>query len=407
MNSSPLTVGPPSLRLHIAAVFIAFCVMVPTILLSQGKPRPATVNAPDTSGFSSGSHHWYSIADEEHVINPLPAQRRYGASEVSRIADNILLYQKANGGWPKNYDMLAILDREQRESLLKSRSEANTTIDNGATHEQVQYLAKAFALTTNPQHREACLHGLDYLLNAQYPNGGWPQFFPDTSGYRKYITFNDGAMIGVMKVLFDILQGKPQFAFVDEVRRARAQRAFDKGIDAILKCQIMENGVPTAWCQQHDNIDFRPQHARSYELPSICGAESAEIVLFLMEIPTPSPRIMSAVQHAVRWFKKSQLSGIKVAEVKAPKTQFIFHSADFDKVVVNDPKAPPIWARFYELGTGRPLFCNRDGKAVYSLAEVDRERRTGYGWYTYDPEKVLRQYPGWQKKRTPESTDPE
>ena len=393
------------LRLLISPA-LAICLLAPVILVSQGKGRAKSAAPPDTSGFSSGSNHWYSIADEEHVINPLPKQRRYKANEVSAIADNILLYQKNNGGWPKNYDMMAILTDEQKEILLQSSGETNTTIDNGATHEQVQYLAKAFALSGDVRHRDACLRGLDYLLNAQYSNGGWPQFFPDTSGYRKYITFNDGAMIGVMRVLFDVLRERPQFAFVDGGRRERVREAFDKGIRAILKCQIVEDGVPTAWCQQHDNIDFRPQFARSYELPSITGAESAEIVLFLMEIPRPSAEITAAVQHAVRWFRKSQIDGIKVVDVKAPRAQFMFHAADFDRVVVNDPKAPPIWARFYELGTGRPLFCNRDGKAVYSLAEVDRERRTGYGWYTYDPAKVLEKYPGWQKKRAPSPESP-
>jgi PelA/Pel-15E family pectate lyase len=357
-------------------------------------------------GFTSGSHHWYSIADEEHVINPLPKQPRYKANQVSEIADNILLYQKTNGGWPKNYDMMAILTREQKETLLHSRNETNTTIDNGASHEHVQYLAKAFAISGDTRHRDACVRGLDYLLKAQYPNGGWPQFFPDTSGYRKYITFNDGAMTGVMRVFFDILLGKPQFTFVDGGHRARIQKAFDKGIEAILRCQIVENGVPTAWCQQHDNVDFRPQFARSYELPSITGAESAEIVLFLMEIPKPSAEIAGAIRHAVRWFRKSQITGIRVEDVKAPKAQYMFHSADFDRVVVKDPKAPPIWARFYELGTARPLFCNRDGKAVYSLAEVDRERRTGYGWYTYDPAKVLQTFPAWQRKWIPASDRP-
>lgn len=391
----------------IAAALAALALMTSADTLSQVKTRRVTEQPLDTSGFVDGSHHWYSIGDEEHVINPLPTQRRFKVDEVSNIADNILRYQKNNGGWPKNYDMLAILTKEQMEALTRSRAETNTTIDNGATHRQVQYLAKAFSRTHNPRHREACLRGLDYLLGAQYPNGGWPQFYPDTSGYRKYITFNDGAMIGVMQVLSDIVRGQPQFAFVDDARRARAEQAFDKGLNAILKCQIVEHGVPTAWCQQHDNIDFRPQHARSYELPSICGSESAEIALFLMDLPKPSPKIISAVQHAVQWFRKSQLSGIRVDEVKAPKAQFMFHSANFDRVAVNDPKAPPIWARFYELGTGRPLFCNRDGKAVYSLAEVDRERRTGYGWYTYEPSKVLQQYPKWQKQWAPSSHVPE
>jgi PelA/Pel-15E family pectate lyase len=85
----------------------------------------------------------------------------------------------------------------------------------------------------------------------------------------------------------------------------------------------------------------------------------------------------------------------------------MFHSADFDRVVVEDPKAPPIWARFYELGTNRPFFCNRDGKPVHSLAEVERERRTGYGWYTYEPAKVLQRYPLWQKTWAPKAMGPE
>jgi PelA/Pel-15E family pectate lyase len=374
---------------------------LPAFALGQVNTKPARIQPPDTAGFSSGSNHWYNIADEEHTIDPLPTQRRHRPDEVEKIADNILLYQKENGGWPKNYDMMAELTVEQKKALLASRTETNTTIDNGATYEQIRYLAKAYQRTQNPNHRDACLRGLDFLLDAQYPNGGWPQFFPDTSGYRKYITFNDGAMIGVMQIFWEINQGTSHFGFVDAQRRARIKDAFERGIDAILKCQIVENGVPTAWCQQHDNRDFRPQHARSYELPSICGAESAEIVLFLMQIQNPSARLVKAVEDAVQWFKKAQITGLKVEEVKAPKAQFMFHSADFDRVVVKDPSAPPIWARFYQLGTGRPLFSNRDGKPVYSLAEVDRERRTGYGWYTYDPARVMEKYPAWKKKWAP------
>jgi PelA/Pel-15E family pectate lyase len=69
-----------------------------------------------------------------------------------------------------------------------------------------------------------------------------------------------------------------------------------------------------------------------------------------------------------------------------------------DKVVVNSPGAAPIWTRYYELKTHRPIFCNRDSKIVYTLAEVDRERRDGYAWYTYEPQKVLNRYEAWKKK---------
>ena len=63
-----------------------------------------------------------------------------------------------------------------------------------------------------------------------------------------------------------------------------------------------------------------------------------------------------------------------------------------------DSTAAPIWTRYYELKTHRPMFCTRDSKVVYSLAEVARERRDGYGWYTYSPQEVLNKYPNWLQR---------
>jgi PelA/Pel-15E family pectate lyase len=66
-------------------------------------------------------------------------------------------------------------------------------------------------------------------------------------------------------------------------------------------------------------------------------------------------------------------------------------------VVIADAKAAPLWARMVEPGTDRPIFASRDGVKVYSLAEVDRERRTGSGWYVGSPRRLLAvDYPQWQ-----------
>jgi PelA/Pel-15E family pectate lyase len=71
----------------------------------------------------------------------------------------------------------------------------------------------------------------------------------------------------------------------------------------------------------------------------------------------------------------------------------------FDRVVVEDASAGPLWARFYEIGANRPIFSGRDGVVKYSLAEIEHERRTGYGWYTSAPAALLeKDYPGWRKK---------
>lgn len=358
----------------------------------------------DTVGvaeFQDSAHHWYDIQDEEREIAPQPGQPRYDKNDVARIADNILLYQKANGGWPKNYDMRAILTGEQKSILAKKKNGLSTTFDNGATHSQVQYLARAYKATRDGRYRDACLRGIDFMLNAQLANGGWQQFFPDTSGYRRYITFNDGAMIGVMKVLQRIVEEGPEYAFVDSVRCKRIRRAFAKGVACILRCQIQDDRGLTAWCQQHDNHDFRPRSARSFEPVAITGMESAEIALFLMSVPNPSADVITAVQGAVKWFDRSRLCGVRLKEVHATRARYMYHETDMDRVLVTDPAAPPLWARYYEIGSNVPLFCNRDGKAVYSMAEVDRERRTGYGWYTEDPTGIFERYPAWQQAHAP------
>ncbi len=352
----------------------------------------------DVSGFYDSAHHWKDITGDEQVIRLLPDQKRYKPKQVKEIAGNILLYQQKNGGWPKNYDMLAILTADQKKILKEGKDSLRTTFDNGATHSQVEYLAKAYSLLKDKRYADAALRGIQFMLDAQYPNGGFPQFYPDTSGYRKYITFNDGAMIGVMKVFYNIVRNDPDFSFVDEAARERVEKAYNKGIDCILKCQIVENGKLTVWCQQHDNIDFSPRGARTFELPSKCGDESADIVLFLMSIQNPGEAIISSVKSAVEWFKESELHGIREVTIKAPKVVFKYRTSVTDRIVVKDPNAPPVWARFYALGTNKPFFSDRNGIAVDSLSKVGRERRDGYTWYNYEPQKVLDKYPRWLKE---------
>jgi PelA/Pel-15E family pectate lyase len=233
---------------------------------------------------------------------------------------------------------------------------------------------------------------------AQYPNGGWPQYFPLEDDYSRRITFNDGAYIGVMKMLKDILDNKPYYSFIGPGLRDKVKVAYDKGIDCILKCQIKENGQLTSWCQQHNEIDFSPAWARTFEPPSICNGEGAGVVLFLMSIDNPGKEIINAIQSAVKWFDVSKILGIKVETIPAPEYKSQWRTTNYDRIVVNDSTAPPIWTRYYELGTHRPLFCDRNSKFLYSLAEVSRERRSGYGWYTYTPQEVLDKYPLWQKK---------
>jgi PelA/Pel-15E family pectate lyase len=255
---------------------------------------------------------------------------------------------------------------------------------------------RVYDATKLERFKKAFLEAVDYLLRAQYPNGGWPQRYPNPSGYARYITFNDVAMIGAMTVLRDIAEKKPPYTLVDEQRRKRAEKAVQKGIECILKCQIIVGGKRTAWCQQHDEKTFEPRPARIYEKISICGGESVGVVRFLMSIDNPTEEIVEAIQSAVAWFDRVKLTGIR--QINKPDES----GRGYDKVIIRDATAPPIWARFYQIGTNRPIFCGRDGIIKSSLAEIEHERRTGYSWYGYGPATLLaKDYPAWQKKWAP------
>lgn len=359
-------------------------------------------NTIDPSPFEDASHHWYDIYDRDNIIFPRPFQPHYKTTELKEIGDNILLYQKNNGGWPKNYDIFAILTPRQKDSLIKAKGVLNTTFDNGTTYNQIAALAQIYSAVGDARYKNAALKGIDFILSSQYSNGGWPQYYPLEENYSSHITYNDGAMLGILQLQKDIIDGKKQYAFIDEKRLQKIKKSYQKGLDCTLKLQINDAGKPTAWCQQYDEVNLQPAWARKFEPPCICNGESSDIVLFLMSIQNPDQKIINAVQYAVQWFDESKIADTRVKTISAPPLKTPYLISTTDKVVISDPAAPPIWTRYYELKTHRPMFCNRDSSIVYSLAQVARERRAGYGWYTYGPQKVLDQYPAWQKQFAPD-----
>jgi PelA/Pel-15E family pectate lyase len=382
--------------------------MVLFVLLIQFISAPQRVTAQtqvqiDPQPFADNSGHWYSVFDKNNIINAHPGRPRYQPTEVTNIADNILLFQKNNGGWPKNYDVFAILTDAQKDSVKASKNELNTTFDNGTCYTQINALAIAFSFCHAEKYKTGALNGLDYILASQYKNGGWPQYYPLESNYSRCITYNDGVFEGIVELLKDIKDRKPLYDFIDEKRREKLSIAYEKGLTCVLKTQINDAGKPTAWCQQYDEVRLTPAWARKFEPPSICNKESADLVVFLMSIEKPSKEIIEAVQNAVLWFQESKIYHTRIKTIPAERMVTPFRISTTDKVVETDSAALPIWTRYYELKTHKPLFCNRDSKVVYTLAEVTRERRDGYGWYTYAPQQVLNKYHEWQNKWAPDN----
>src|SRR5690606_26803934 len=111
-----------------------FCLLI-SFLELNAQPGPMRI---DPRPFADNANHWYGIADKHNMINALPGKPKFKPEDIRQVADNILLFQKANGGWPKNYDMFAILTDEQKEIVAAHKNDTNTTFDNGTCYTQIK-----------------------------------------------------------------------------------------------------------------------------------------------------------------------------------------------------------------------------------------------------------------------------
>ena len=318
----------------------------------------------------------------------------FASDEAKLIAENVLLYQRDIGGWPKNIQMHKSLSNNEKDELKTIQSSTkDVTTDNGATTQEMLFLSKVNRHHPDERYKTAFLKGLDYILEAQYDNGGWPQFYPLREGYYSHITYNDNSMVNILNLLKAINE-EPNYYSIQPSRETlqKTAMAFHKGIDCILKTQYKQNGALTGWCAQHDAVTLQPAKARAYELPSLSGGESAGIVDLLMRIEKPSQEIVDAVNAAVKWFEDTKITGLAWQPVLDANGKRV----DFQMVA--DENASAIWARFMELDDNTPFFSDRDGVKKGSISEIGVERRTGYAWYVDSPQKVLNKYPKWRAK---------
>jgi PelA/Pel-15E family pectate lyase len=331
----------------------------------------------------------------------------YAGADARRIAHIVVSFQTPAGGWSKNLDLTSHPRRPGEHfagdnlSHYLAPGDFDTphdpkwnyvgTLDNNATNTELQFLARV-AAAADPKdaaaYRASFLRGVAYLLAAQFPNGGWPQVWPLEGGYHDAVTFNDGAVVETLRVLRGVAGGEGIFAFVPMNIRKQAAAAVVRGIDCILAAQIVESGRRTVWGQQHDALTLAPVAGRNYEPAALCAAESAELARFLMELPYPNTRVVRAIEDAMAWFRKTAVRDRKYE--RGPEGGRLAPAAN----------APLLWARFYQIGSDRPIFGDRDQKIYEAAEEISVERRRGYSWYGSGPQAALDAYDKWPGRDT-------
>lgn len=275
--------------------------------------------------------------------------------------------QLVSGGWDYRieFDPARRTGWQFRTDRLAGRSSNDrarnvTTLDDDTTQSALRFLMK---LDTVLKQRDRAIHeaveyGLNALLNAQYPNGAWPQRFsepPDPAAfpvlpasypdswprthprldYRSYYTFNDNTIADMIDTMFlaNELYQDPKYA-----------AAAEKAGGFILLAQMPE--PQPAWAQQY-NADMQPAWARRFEPPAVTGGESQGVLRILMTLyqRTGNERYLKPIPAALSYLERSQLPDGRLA-------------------------------RFYELQTNRPLYFTK----TYQLTYDDDDLPTHYGF---------------------------
>lgn len=341
----------------------------------------------------------------------------YASAEALQIAHDIVTYQVPDGGWSKNINMAAgprapgnrydtnNLNRFSAPGDFDAPLDPNwnyiATLDNDATWTQIRFLARVTTALL-AAHREAeaapfrasVERGVEYLLHAQYPNGGWPQVWPLEGTYHDAITMNDDAMIHAVEILHKVADGAPDYAFLPKPLVKRAQPAAQRGIGCLLRLQVAEKGVKTVWADQYDALTLKPTSARNYEMAALTSSESVSIADFFMGLKDPTPAEAAAVRGAAAWFQKVEIYGYRWGSGNYLADRLSLQGRMLEK----DPGAGPIWSRFYQIGTNLPIFGDRNQKIYDNVNEISRERRNGYDWYNSQGVAMLAEYKAWAKK---------
>lgn len=316
----------------------------------------------------------------------------YGRAEAMKLTDTVLSYQTPTGGWTKAIDYTAgpRVPGTQWTPNPSNRWHYCGTLDNHSTTEQIKFLARVFNATGREDVKAGALHGIEWLLTAQFPNGGWPQNYPVEPGYHEAITLNDDAMLHAMDLLLSASKGEAPFSFLDDAIRQQASAAFDRAVACVLSSQVTLNGKKTVWCAQHDPLSLEPVAARLKEPPSLSGSESAEMLRFLMRKGPATPEVIDAIESGVAWLSAHRITGMRKTKDDEGKTDYVEDVASSEVY----------WARFYDVQTGLPMFAGaQDGKVYSTFHEMAQHNKVAYEYFSPKPAEVVgKEVDRWRKR---------
>lgn len=338
-------------------------------------------NTSDQSSTAFSQQYPHSNANIAKLLQPyrtLGKLKPYLTGENAEgYARNILSWQLPTGGFgiQNHTAYLQPWDGKQRRSQWVSDGVEHGNFDDDATVAEVRYLAQIYHTTKDAELRDqiklSLTKALNFIFQAQHTSGGWPQVYPERTNskgqYSNHVTLNDHAMIRVMVLLSDILASISPFDsdMISPEVKTDIYPKLASALDFLLQAQIQSQGKLTIWAGQHNTDTYQPEAGRKYEPIGRSSKASAGVIAYLMNWPKQTTEVQQAVQAGLEWFQNNQVSNL-------------WHNRHTGQLEFKQGKR--FWYRFYEIERDTAFFSGRDGIKKYHLAEVEWERRTGYGW---------------------------
>lgn len=256
----------------------------------------------------------------------------------------------------------------------------NATFDDAGTSEASQLMLRMYLEGKGDEFAAPLEKAIRFVLDSQYPVGGWPQRFPfaEAAGlhgmpdYTRHITFNDDVAGENIKFLIMVAQTMNDARVADPVRRA------------MESFKVTQQLKPQAgWGLQHDVSDLKPAAARSYEplaFVTHTTANNASQLMNFYEL-TGDRSFLARVGEALDWLDS----------VKLP--------AD----VANEKRTHPT---FIEPGTNKPLYVHRRGSNVVNGAYYVTDRLEGAIGH-YSPTRIVKTDQLRKRLAKLEATSPE
>jgi len=284
------------------------------------------VQPPGTPSVGKAFLHAYKATNDKRYL-----------TAARNVARALAWGQREIGGW----DHRVKVDHLKPDSVQPERAKGRCTFDDNISQEALSFLMAIDQILDEAWLTESVKLGLQFMLQSQFANGAWPQWYPLRGGYHNNYTFNDNSINDCIRVMMEAHKHYGKKEYLDSARRG--------GDFMILsQCKPPQAG----WAQQYD-LELKPSWARSFEPPGICSAATGRNIRTLvgLYLYTKDEKYLNPVPAAIDWLKRSQIK-------------------------------PNLWGRIYEVGSNKPIYGDRrDGNKIhYDYEKVSEFERTHYSW---------------------------